>query len=77
MSQPKAGLEGRRRRGGGHTGEGGRVFFNLFEVQEIHEFDRTLTIDMYFGLLWIEPRLKINGTAIEKDIEEQIHVYEV
>ena len=52
-------------------------FFNLFEVQEIHEFDRTLTIDMYFGLLWIEPRLKINGTAIEKDIEAHTVEYDV
>ena len=52
-------------------------FFNLFEVQEIHEFDRTLTIDMYFGLLWIEPRLKINGTAIEKDIEGHTVEYNV
>ena len=43
--------------------------FEIFDVQEIHDSDRTLTIDMYFGIFWMEPRLKINMTAIEKDIE--------
>ena len=32
---------------------------------------------MYFGLLWIEPRLEINGTAIEKDIEGHTVEYNV
>ena len=52
-------------------------FFNIFDVQKIHDSDRTLTIDMYFGLLWIEPRLKINGTAIENDIEAHTVEYNV
>ena len=40
--------------------------FNIFDVQEIHDNDRTLKIDMNFGLSWKEPRLQINITAVDE-----------
>ena len=46
--------------------------FKVFDVQEIHEFDRTLQIDLYFGIFWEEPRLQINATAVDEDKEAHI-----
>ena len=46
--------------------------FKVFDVQEIHEFDRTLKIDMYFGIFWKEPRLNINLTAVDETKEANI-----
>ena len=40
--------------------------FNVFDVQEIHDNDRTLKIDMNLGLSWKEPRLQINVTAVDE-----------
>ena len=40
--------------------------FNVFDVQEIHDYDRTLKIDMNLGISWKEPRLQINVTAVDE-----------
>ena len=40
--------------------------FNIFDVQEIHDNDRTLKVDMNLGLSWKEPRLQINVTAVDE-----------
>ena len=39
--------------------------FSVFEIQEIDDEKRTILLNMYFIMYWLEPRIKINSTAID------------
>ena len=39
--------------------------FSVFEIQEIDDKKRTILLNMYFILYWLEPRIEINSSAID------------
>jgi len=39
--------------------------FSIFEIQEIDDLKRTVLLNMYFLIYWLEPRIEINEDAID------------
>ena len=39
--------------------------FSIFEIQEIDDKKRTILLNMYFIIYWLEPRIEINSTAMD------------
>jgi len=39
--------------------------FVVEEISNINDKSQTMSISMYFGVSWLDPRLRINETAVE------------
>ena len=39
--------------------------YSIFEIQEIDDQKRTILLNMYFIIYWLEPRIEINSTAMD------------
>ena len=46
--------------------------FHIFDVQEVNDLRYSLTIDMYFDMRWLEPRLELNVTSDDWDTEDSV-----
>ena len=50
-------------------------YFYIFEVKEVNDKKQTVTLQMYFGTTWFEPRLVINEDAEEWNQTNQKSLY--
>ena len=46
--------------------------FVIEEISNINDKEQSMTIHMYFAVMWLEPRLVINQSAVEWD-EDRSH----
>ena len=46
--------------------------FRIFDIQEVNDLKQTIRLDMYFYIIWLEPRLIINQSSVEFQSEASI-----
>ena len=46
--------------------------FHIFDVQEVDDLHYSLTLDMYFDMRWLEPRLELNLTSDDWKTEDSV-----
>ena len=46
--------------------------FVIEEISNINDKEQSMTIHMYFAVMWLEPRLVINQSAVEWDEDRYI-----